>query len=66
MYGSSWTFALQFRENVAAWICFYDKKDVFKGFLGSVLRLKEEVGIILSPLFAFVGSYFNFTWMPSG
>lgn len=32
----------KFRENVAAWICFYDKKDVFKGFLGSVLRLKEE------------------------
>lgn len=32
----------KFRENVAAWICFYDRKDAFKGFLGRVLRLKEE------------------------
>ncbi|XP_058096767.1 uncharacterized protein LOC131242257 [Magnolia sinica] len=32
----------KFRENVAAWICFYDRKDVFKGFLGRVLRLKEQ------------------------
>ncbi|GLT61707.1 hypothetical protein SLA2020_343940 [Shorea laevis] len=31
----------KFRENVAAWICFYDRKDVFKGFLGRVLHLKE-------------------------
>ncbi|XP_031379530.1 RNA helicase aquarius isoform X2 [Punica granatum] len=31
----------KFRENVAAWICFYDRKDVFKGFLERVLRLKE-------------------------
>ena len=34
---------LQFRENVAAWACFYDRKDVFKGFLERVLRLKEVV-----------------------
>lgn len=32
---------LQFRENVAAWVCFYDRKDAFKGFLGRVLRLKS-------------------------
>ncbi|KAH7656226.1 CWF11 family protein [Dioscorea alata] len=32
----------KFRENVAAWICFHDRKNAFKGFLGSVLRLKEE------------------------
>lgn len=32
---------LQFRENVAAWICFYDRKDMFKSFLERVLRLKE-------------------------
>ncbi|KAI4358024.1 hypothetical protein L6164_001935 [Bauhinia variegata] len=31
----------KFRENVAAWVCFYDRKDVFKGFLERVLRLKE-------------------------
>ncbi|KAF5733623.1 intron-binding protein aquarius [Tripterygium wilfordii] len=31
----------KFRENVAAWICFYDRRDVFKGFLERVLRLKE-------------------------
>ncbi|XP_012830701.1 PREDICTED: intron-binding protein aquarius-like [Erythranthe guttata] len=31
----------KFRENVAAWICFYDKKDMFKAFLERVLRLKE-------------------------
>ncbi|KAF2322428.1 hypothetical protein GH714_016985 [Hevea brasiliensis] len=31
----------KFRENVAAWLCFYDRKDVFKGFLERVLRLKE-------------------------
>ncbi|KAE9462959.1 hypothetical protein C3L33_05131, partial [Rhododendron williamsianum] len=30
-----------FRENVAAWICFYDKKDMFKAFLERVFRLKE-------------------------
>ncbi|KAK4406328.1 RNA helicase aquarius [Sesamum angolense] len=30
-----------FRENVAAWICFYDRKDMFKAFLERVLRLKE-------------------------
>ncbi|KAF9611000.1 hypothetical protein IFM89_026306 [Coptis chinensis] len=31
----------KFRENVAAWMCFYDRKDVFRGFLERVLRLKE-------------------------
>lgn len=31
----------KFRENVAAWICFYDRKDVFKAFLEKVLRLRE-------------------------
>lgn len=31
----------KFRENVAAWGCFYDRKDVFTGFLERVLRLKE-------------------------
>ncbi|KAE9595341.1 putative intron-binding protein aquarius [Lupinus albus] len=31
----------KFRENVAAWGCFYDRKDIFKGFLDRVLRLKE-------------------------
>lgn len=31
----------KFRENVAAWVCFYDRKDVFRGFLERVLRLKE-------------------------
>ncbi|KAJ9179582.1 hypothetical protein P3X46_011356 [Hevea brasiliensis] len=31
----------KFRENVAPWLCFYDRKDVFKGFLERVLRLKE-------------------------
>jgi len=32
---------LQFRENVAAWVCFHDRKDVFKEFLERVIRLKE-------------------------
>ncbi|KAK6115384.1 hypothetical protein DH2020_007653 [Rehmannia glutinosa] len=31
----------KFRENVAAWVCFYDRKDMFKAFLERVLRLKE-------------------------
>ncbi|TKY69055.1 Intron-binding protein aquarius [Spatholobus suberectus] len=31
----------KFRENVAAWACFHDRKDAFKGFLERVLRLKE-------------------------
>ncbi|CAA0827249.1 P-loop containing nucleoside triphosphate hydrolases superfamily protein, partial [Striga hermonthica] len=31
----------KFRENVAAWICFYDRKDMFEAFLERVLRLKE-------------------------
>ncbi|OMO78046.1 Intron-binding protein, aquarius [Corchorus capsularis] len=31
----------KFRENVAAWSCFHDRKDVFRGFLERVLRLKE-------------------------
>ncbi|KNA08803.1 hypothetical protein SOVF_159410 [Spinacia oleracea] len=30
------------RENVAAWVCFHDRKDVFKAFLESVLRLKDQ------------------------
>jgi intron-binding protein aquarius len=38
---------LQFRENVAAWVCFYDRKDIFKGFLERVLRLKEVCRIFL-------------------
>ncbi|XP_040367051.1 RNA helicase aquarius-like isoform X2 [Rosa chinensis] len=32
---------IRFRENVAAWVCFHDRKDAFKGFLGRVLRLKS-------------------------
>ncbi|GMH30504.1 hypothetical protein Nepgr_032347 [Nepenthes gracilis] len=32
----------KFRENVAAWKCFYDRKDVFKAFLERVLRLKQQ------------------------
>ncbi|PIN23485.1 DEAD box containing helicase [Handroanthus impetiginosus] len=31
----------KFRENVAAWTCFYNQKDMFKAFLERVLRLKE-------------------------
>ncbi|KAL6557906.1 hypothetical protein OROMI_018256 [Orobanche minor] len=31
----------KFRENVAAWICFYNRKDMFKAFLDRVLCLKE-------------------------
>ncbi|KAI4384634.1 hypothetical protein MLD38_002757 [Melastoma candidum] len=31
----------KFRENVAAWTCFYDRKDDFRGFLERVLLLKE-------------------------
>ncbi|QCD89340.1 RNA helicase aquarius [Vigna unguiculata] len=31
----------KFRENVAAWTCFHQRKDAFKGFLERVLRLKE-------------------------
>lgn len=31
----------KFRENVAAWTCFHERKDAFKGFLERVLRLKE-------------------------
>lgn len=31
----------KFRENVAGWICFYDRKDMFKAFLDRVLCLKE-------------------------
>ncbi|KAL4580798.1 hypothetical protein LXL04_017004 [Taraxacum kok-saghyz] len=33
----------KFRENVAAWICFYDRKDTFKAFLERVLCLKESL-----------------------
>lgn len=32
----------KFRENVAAWICFHDRKEAFRGFLWRVLLLKEE------------------------
>lgn len=38
---------LQFRENVAAWICFYNNKDLFKAFLERVLRLKEVTFMFL-------------------
>lgn len=31
----------KFRENVAAWVCFHERKDAFKGFLERVLRVKE-------------------------
>ncbi|XP_078432564.1 P-loop containing nucleoside triphosphate hydrolases superfamily protein [Wolffia australiana] len=31
----------KFRENVAAWSCFHDRKDTFRAFLERVLRLKE-------------------------
>ncbi|CAN1813775.1 RNA helicase aquarius [Linum perenne] len=31
----------KFRENVAAWLCFYDRKEAFTGFLERVVRLKE-------------------------
>ncbi|CAL9183877.1 unnamed protein product [Musa hybrid cultivar] len=32
----------KFRENVAAWICFHNRKDAFRGFLRRVLLLKEQ------------------------
>lgn len=32
----------KFRENVAAWVCFHDRKDGFKAFLERVLRLKDQ------------------------
>lgn len=49
---------LQFRENVAAWVCFYDRKDVFKGFLERVLRLKEVCAILSSsPLLVYCSTY---------
>ncbi|PON51181.1 Intron-binding protein aquarius [Trema orientale] len=38
----------KFRENVAAWVCFYDRKDVFREFLERALRLKELQGRELS------------------
>lgn len=38
---------LQFRENVAAWVCFHDRKDGFKAFLERVLRLKDQVCSLL-------------------
>ncbi|KAI5406789.1 hypothetical protein KIW84_053168 [Lathyrus oleraceus] len=31
----------KFRENVVAWVCFHDRKDVFKEFIERVVRLKE-------------------------
>ncbi|KAM7262075.1 hypothetical protein ACFE04_021152 [Oxalis oulophora] len=36
------------RENVAAWICFYDRKDLFKEFLGRVIRLKQGRELTIS------------------
>nr|POF11229.1 intron-binding protein aquarius [Quercus suber] len=38
----------EFRENVAAWVCFYDRKDIFKGFLERVLRLKEGIELSIA------------------
>ncbi|XP_041993479.1 RNA helicase aquarius-like [Salvia splendens] len=38
----------KFRENVAAWICFYERKDMFKSFLERVLRLKEGRSLTVS------------------
>lgn len=38
----------KFRENVAAWVCFYDRKDIFKGFLERVLRLKEGIELSIA------------------
>ncbi|PUZ39617.1 hypothetical protein GQ55_9G341000 [Panicum hallii var. hallii] len=35
----------KFRENVAAWTCFHDRKDAFKGLLWRVLKLNEEVHV---------------------
>ncbi|KAJ3673427.1 hypothetical protein LUZ60_006801 [Juncus effusus] len=32
----------KFRENVAAWTTFHDRKEAFKGFIWRVLRLKDE------------------------
>ncbi|KAJ9685058.1 hypothetical protein PVL29_017189 [Vitis rotundifolia] len=32
----------KFRENVAASVCFYDRKGVFKAFIEKVLRFKEQ------------------------
>ncbi|KAH9608634.1 hypothetical protein KSS87_011141 [Heliosperma pusillum] len=32
----------KFRENVAAWACFHDRKDVFRAFLDRVLHLKDQ------------------------
>ncbi|KZV18920.1 intron-binding protein aquarius-like [Dorcoceras hygrometricum] len=31
----------KFRETMAAWICFYERKETFKAFIERVLRLKE-------------------------
>ncbi|KAK0574644.1 hypothetical protein LWI29_026627 [Acer saccharum] len=43
----------KFRENVAAWICFYDRKEAFRGFLERVIRLKE---VCEHPSFVIFGS----------
>ncbi|KAL5700077.1 hypothetical protein ACHQM5_025575 [Ranunculus cassubicifolius] len=32
----------KFRENVGPWMCFHDRKDVFKEFLERVVHLKEQ------------------------
>nr|POE51333.1 intron-binding protein aquarius [Quercus suber] len=38
----------KFWENVAAWVCFYDRKDIFRGFLERVLRLKEGIELSIA------------------
>ncbi|TXG55925.1 hypothetical protein EZV62_017238 [Acer yangbiense] len=43
----------KFRENVAAWICFYDRKELFRGFLERVIHLKE---VCEHPSFVIFGS----------
>ncbi|URE49834.1 intron-binding protein [Musa troglodytarum] len=35
----------KFRENVAAWICFHDRKDSFRG--GRALRIAEKTNYLL-------------------
>ncbi|XP_026437771.1 RNA helicase aquarius-like [Papaver somniferum] len=38
----------KFRENVSAWMCFHEKKDLFKSFLERVLRLKEGMALSIA------------------
>ncbi|KAM7251130.1 hypothetical protein ACFE04_023013 [Oxalis oulophora] len=35
-------------EHLAAWICFYDRKDLFKEFLERVIRLKQGRELTIS------------------